>query len=137
MTNEDPLGMSDNITRRDGAPPSMIASLQRWAGVELPQSYLDLLKMTNGVEGFASENNYLVLWPADQIAQLNEAYSVGEFAPGLLLIGSNGSDSGFAFDTRHQPMAIRSVPFVGMSLDEAKVVGSDFEDFLKRLRRRS
>ena len=137
MAGEDLLGTSGGLTRHDGAPTWVIASLQQWAGTQLPQPYLDLLSKTNGAEGFISETNYLVLWPADQVAELNEAYSVGEFAPGLLLIGSDGSDTGFALDTRHQPMTVQAVPFVGMSLDEAKTVGSDFEDFLRRLEGRS
>ena len=116
-------------------PGELLVGLCRWAArVELPQSYLDLLRTTNGVEGWLSKDAYLLLWPAEQVPDLNDAYSVAEFAPGLLLIGSDGADTGFALDTRRRPMSVQSVPLVGMSLAEAKTAGSDFENFLRQLK---
>jgi hypothetical protein len=92
------------------------------------------MSRSNGVEGFVREDNYLVLWPVEQLRELNESYAVAKFAPGLFLIGSNGGDTGFALDTRHEPMDVKEVPFVGMSHEEAKTVASSLEDFIDHLR---
>jgi hypothetical protein len=102
-------------------------------GKALPAAYVELMSLSNGVEGFVTETTYLVLWPVEQIKELNEAYAIAEFAPGLLLIGSDGGDNGFALDIRHEPMDVKEVPFIGMSHAEAKTVGSRFEDFIDYL----
>jgi len=134
MAVEDLLEKLGDITRCDGAPQAAIDALQRWAGGPLPESYLNLLKITNGAEGSVAEHGgYLMLWPAEKVPEYNEGYCAGEFVPGLILIGSNGGGEAFALDTRIQPMAVRAVPFIVMSLDDAELVGSDFEDFLRRL----
>jgi hypothetical protein len=88
----------------------------------------------NGVEGFMGENRYLLLWPVEQVPELNEAYSVTEFAPGLLLIGSDGAEMGYALATRLQPMPVKAVPFIGLSHKEAKTVAPTFEGFFDYLK---
>jgi hypothetical protein len=133
MSTEDVIGMLRGCTLNEGATELEIASLERWAGMQLPKPYLELLKRANGIEGFVADDTYLVLWPAGQVAELNEAYSVADFAPGLILIGSDGGDTGYALDVRRPMINILELPLVGMSLDEAKEVGSNFEDFLRRL----
>jgi SMI1 / KNR4 family (SUKH-1) len=133
MSIEEVIEMLNKCTANDGASGSEIASLERWATTELPKPYLDLLRRTNGVEGFVTDDAYLIIWAVGQVPELNEAYSVAEFAPGLILIGTNGGDTGYALDLRRSPCSIMEVPLVGMSLDEAREVGTDFEDFLRQL----
>jgi hypothetical protein len=133
MLSENMIKILDKCTQRVGATDLEIASLEMWVGRQLPKSYLDLLRRTNGIEGFVSDDAYLILWSSEQVAGLNEAYSVAEFAPGLLLIGTDGSNTGYALDLRRSSSSMKQVPLVGMSLDEAKDVGTDFEDFLRRL----
>ena len=111
-----------------------ISKLKDIAGCSLPQTYIDLMAMTNGIEGFVSDVNYVVLWPFEQLAEANEGYGVKEFAPGYFLFGSNGGDAGYVFDTRHTPMPVFEVPFIGMSPSEAKLRGNSFEEFLMALR---
>jgi SMI1 / KNR4 family (SUKH-1) len=133
MSTEDVISMLSGCAMNEGATELEIASLEKWAGTQLPKPYLDLIKRTNGVEGFVTDDAYLILWSAGQVAELNEAYSVAEFAPGLILIGSNGGDTGYAIDLRRPSTNIQELPLVGMSLNEAREVGTDFEDFLRRL----
>jgi hypothetical protein len=73
---------------------------------------------------------YVALWCLDQLAELNDAYAVNEFAPGLLLIGSDGGDTAYALDRRGHEAPVVSVPFVGMSLAEVHEIGSDMVGFL-------
>jgi len=133
MAIESMLELLAGCTMRTGATESQIASLQRWAATELPSPYLDLLGKTNGVEGFVMDNSYLILWPAEDVRKNNEGYSVDEFAPGLMLIGSNGGVTAYGFDTRRRTGEIIEVPFIGMSLDEVRAAGKDLEDFLRRI----
>lgn len=92
------------------------------------------MNRSNGCEGFVAENNFIVIWPVEEVAELNDGYGVAEFAPGLVLFGSNGGGTGFAFDRRSEGLPVVEVPFTGMSLSEAKSRGSSFEEFLMALR---
>ncbi len=121
-------------TRNDPASQSAISTLEQAIGIRLPVEYRELLQLSNGLEGFVSDTHYLVLWPIEQVAELNDGYRVSEFAPGLLLFGSNGGDTGYGFDTRTEELPIVEVPFVGMSLEQAKQLGTTFAAFLAHLR---
>lgn len=123
-----------NCTLNAPANESEIAGLELASGIRLPLAYRKLMLRSNGMEGFIGENHYLLLWPIEQIAELNDAYNVSEFAPGLLLIGSNGGDTGYAFDIRMKGFPLVEVPFIGMSHEEAKSMGDSFAAFLKKLR---
>lgn len=123
-----------DCTLNDPATESAIADLEREADFRLPLAYRELMVRSNGLEGFVGERNYLVLWPIEQIAELNDAYGVSKFAPGLVIIGSDGGDTGYAFDTRKKGLPLVEVPFIGMSLEEAKPKGHSFVDFLNKLR---
>ncbi len=63
----------------------------------------------------------------------NEVYCVREFAPGLVLFGSNGGDTAYGFDTRREGLPIVDVPFIGMGFEEATLIGRSFVEFLAGL----
>jgi hypothetical protein len=98
----------------------------------LPDEYLTFLRRRNGGEGFVGDN-YLILWRAEELLELNEGYGATEYAPDLFLFGSNGGGEAFAFDKREQPLPIVMVPFIGMQLDEAIPARKTFSEFLHRL----
>lgn len=133
MKNDDILSAFAGFTMREGATQAAIADVEQWVGKPLPAAYIELVTRSNGVEGFWG-NNYLLLWPVEQLSELNEAYSVAEFVPGLLLIGSNGGETGYAFDIRHEPMSVKEVPLIGMSHEAARTLASSFKGFAEYLR---
>lgn len=96
----------------------------------VPSGHAELLERYNGVEGFVGPEQYLMLWRAEQIEELNLAYSVAQYLPGVLLIGTDGADTGFGVDADG---AYVSVPLVGMSPKETKSVGASLNDFLEHL----
>jgi hypothetical protein len=74
-----------------------------------------------------------MLWGAEELVPLNEAYQVQKFVPGLLLFGSDGGGEAFGFDTRAGDWPIVQVPFVGMGWDVAWPMGTSFNEFLRNL----
>ncbi|HIP39182.1 MAG TPA: SMI1/KNR4 family protein [Desulfocapsa sulfexigens] len=122
-----------DLELNDPAPNEEITKAEKKLRVSLPFSYKEFLKFSNGAEGDIGKENYLMLWKVEELAELNEAYGVDEFADGLLLIGSDGGDTAFGFDKRTPTMRIITVPFMGMSLDEVQIIGEDFEVLLKGL----
>ena len=119
-----------SLTTRQPATSEQIHELHAAIGVTLPVDYVDFMLVSNGADGPLGETGYVSLWQVQEIAQLNKDYRVADFAPGLLLFGSDGGDEAFAFDTRTDPMAVVGVPFIGMSLSEAKPLAGTFTDFL-------
>jgi hypothetical protein len=99
---------------------------------ELPDDYLQFLAQMNGGEGFVG-NNFLMAWPVEDLIQFNKDYVVDEAAPGLFLFGSSGGGEAFAFDTRPLSPPIVAVPFVVISLEDAKVIAPNFNAFLQHL----
>ena len=65
--------------------------------------------------------------------EANRGYAVDEFAPGILLIGTDGGGAGYAYDFRRQPAALIEVPLERLDLAYAREVGADFDDFFRRL----
>ena len=61
---------------------------------------------------------------------LNEEYAVKEFAPYLVLIGSNGGEEVYAFDTRRTDLPIVVTPFTGIGIEE-KLIAHSFAEFIE------
>jgi hypothetical protein len=133
----DPQALVDvlaNFNRRPPTDADSIRRLEAEAGFRLPEDYADFLKKSDGGEGFIGRA-YVIFWSAGELLELNRAYEVDQFAPGLFLFGSDGGGEGFAFDRRSDGRPIVSVPFVGMELEVAKDMGNSFEEFLANLSR--
>ncbi len=121
------------LERNQSAPAGLLDQVQAGLHTAFPEDYSEFMTESNGAEGNVGENSYLVLWPLEEIIPLNEAYAVKEFAPGLVLFGSDGGDTGYAFDTRGATPVIVDVPFIGMSLEEARPRGRSLRELLAYL----
>lgn len=102
--------------------------------IKLPEQYKKFMLYSDGAEGTVGDNAYLVIWPIDQIALLNEEYAVNEFTPGLVYFGSDGGGMAYAFDFREkQEASIVQFPFESISIKDVELCGSDFMQFLEYL----
>jgi len=107
--------------------------VERHFGLLFPSDYKTFIAGRDGGEGFIG-NQYLILWRAGELIEFNLDYEVEKYVPGLIFFGSNGGGEAFAFDARPEGnMGIRMVPFIGMSLNDAKFVAGTFNEFLTRL----
>ena len=63
----------------------------------------------------------------------NREYAVDEFAPGLVLLGTDGGDTGYG--VLHRPSGVEyvRVPLVGLSVEGAEPVGKSVTELLGRL----
>jgi hypothetical protein len=121
-----------NMDLNGPAGENAIKEAEDALGSEFPADYSEFLLEANGGEGTVGIS-YIVLWPAEDIARMNEAYGVGEFAPGLAVFGTDGGGMAYAFDMRDNEKSIVEVPFIGMDLSETKFLADTFEEFLGRL----
>ena len=114
------------------APEAVLRDVYAKLPCSLPPDYVCFLQEHNGGEGFVGEN-YLIVWKAEELINFNREYEVNEYAPGILLFGSNGGGEGFGFDTRDVTLPIVRVPFIGMDLRYAIVVANSFTDLFMQL----
>jgi hypothetical protein len=110
------------------------ALFQAWStlGLDPPLDFTAALEFTNGGEGFVGQA-YFRLYSVEEMLTLNAAYQVQQFAPGLVIIGSNGGGEAFGFDTRRVPTPIVQIPFIPMDFVYADVRGYSFLEFLNGL----
>ena len=99
----------------------------------LPEQYKMFMLISNGAEGIIGKHSYLVIWPIDQITELNKEYAVNEFTPGLMYFGSDGGGMAYAFDNRMKETPIVEFPFESVNIQDAKLCGNTFNEFLRNL----
>lgn len=67
-------------------------------GVALPDGYLRFMREHNGGEGDIGET-WFVLFPLEELAEINEDYEVGTLLPGCVILGSNGGGELYGVDS--------------------------------------
>lgn len=101
----------------------------------LPADYLRVVKSSDGVEEMLP-NAYVVLWPLDEVVDVNvrDTYGLQQTFPGLLLIGGDGGGELLAFDMRDEPAAVVLVNAISSSWDEVAPQADSLSEFLAALR---
>jgi hypothetical protein len=121
-------GMNLNVpTTREA-----LAGLESKLRIKLPNQYINFMMQSNGAEGSIG-NSYLVIWPIENIEQLNVDYAVNEFTPGLVYFGSDGAGMAYAFDNREENTTIVEFPFESIHIEDAKLRGKTFLEFLQHI----
>lgn len=115
------------------ADDATVTQLETESGMSLPDEYKGFLQYANGGEGLIGKQAYVILWPAQKLIQMNKAYCVTDFAPGLFLFASDGGGEGYAFDTRVDSKPIVAVPLVGMNLKAIHPMAQTFSSWLEKL----
>jgi SMI1/KNR4 family protein SUKH-1 len=114
-------------------PPVITNAIEQFetkSGVHLPDDYAAFLRQSNGGEGFLGKG-YVNFWRIEEIIEKNKRYKSAEFAPGLLLFGSDGGGEAFAFDNRLGQQPIVSVPFIPLDAKEARTLAPTFATFIE------
>lgn len=137
MANDDLGRLLRQFKSHPPATNFAIEQLVKGTGRTLPASYTGFLRHSNGGEGFIGENSFLQLWRAEDIADLNARHAVEQYTPDLLLFGSDGAGSAYAFDFRQSPPRILCLPFIGFELRHSETLGETFEEFLLTLYQRN
>ncbi len=119
--------LANNFDTVSPATPSAIEAAEKFFNFKLPTDYKEFLQFTNGLEGETTDS-YLVLWSAEELVELNQAYNVKEFLSNIILIGSDGAEDAFGFDTTN--MTVVKLPYIGMGHIANQKLSDTFGDFL-------
>jgi hypothetical protein len=88
MTGQSIETLTVNMTKGDRTPAGLLDALISKIQTPLPTDYVAFIGKVNGAEGPLG-GAYLRLWSIEEIDELNREYSVDEFAPGILLFGTD------------------------------------------------
>lgn len=119
--------LANNFDTFPPATPAAIENAEMVFNLKLPADYKAFLQFTNGLEG-ETASSYLVLWSAEELVTLNQAYHVKEFVSNIIIFGSDGAEEAFGFDTTD--MSVVNLPFIGMGHIPNKKISPTFSDFL-------
>ena len=100
-----------------------------------PAEYVEFLRHADGAAGPIGDLRYIDLWRVEELRERNDAYGVPEFAPTLIVFGSDGGDTAYAFDVA-QNFSIVETPFIGMGVEQTHVLGESWPEFIHTLTRR-
>jgi hypothetical protein len=114
-----------------GATQKELNTLCQITTISLPKDYLNFLRLTNGGEGTIGQT-YLALWSVKDLIDLNVAYHVSEYTPGLFLIGTDGGSEAFGYDLNDPTQPIIMVPLM-LDPEYVKKIAPTFTAFLSDL----
>ncbi|WP_236293580.1 SMI1/KNR4 family protein [Paenibacillus allorhizoplanae] len=112
---------------------SDIVEVETQFQLKFPPDYVEFMLEANGGEGTVGERNYLRLWKIEELIQDNEEYAVHDFAPGLILIGSDGGGTAYGYDFRNEIPKLVEVDFIGLDLDSPFYSTYKFSEFIEYL----
>ena len=115
------------------APASELAieTLCNAIDFKLPDSYLNLLRQTNGGEGSLEMQPWnLCLWPVEEVLADNAMYEVQEDLPEYFAFGSSGGGDMFAFKIKDGfASELYWFTFIFMFEEDAHFLAENFDTF--------
>jgi hypothetical protein len=126
--------LDDLLREFERAPPAgedAIEEAQDALVFRFPEEYAEFLRMSNGGEGFVGPERYLMLWPVEELPESNQDYEVDVMAPGLVLFGSSGGGTAYAFE--RDTGAIVDLPITPLDGSRRRTLADGFVEFLSVL----
>lgn len=96
--------------------------IEKINGVVLPKDYIEFMKKHNGGEGDIG-STWLVLYPLEELQDVNADYEVEKFLPNHVIIGSDGGDEFYGIDSKGNYF---NVPMM-MDENDITFLGTDIE----------
>ena len=124
--------IADLIAKYGTRPPAatgVLEQVQGKFGAIFPTDYVRFMAVSDGAVGMFGKR-YLALFALNELVAVNQAAQVDLRAPGIVIFASDLGGVSYAFDTRSDTMRIVEVDDEEMCLEEAKLCGSSFEEFL-------
>lgn len=118
------------------ASQEAIQKLLADSGLDLPKTYLDYLRESNGGEGTLGISPlWLQLWKAEEVIKWNKDYEVQEYTPEFFGFAGNGGGMLIAFKINEpNKWAIYQLDFICMDEEDCRfMIAKDFEEFSKAI----
>lgn len=97
-------------------------------GISLPKQYIDFIKKHNGGEGDIGES-WLILYPIEELQEVNDDYEIQEYLPGNIIIGSNGGGELYGINSEGYYF---NAPSIGDE-DDIRLLGNNIDELPNRI----
>ncbi len=124
--------MIKDMDINSGTTEKKISEAETSLGFSFPDEYKQFMLNVNGIEGAIGQNSYIVIWPIEEIVDLNNEYGVSDFTPGLVYFGSDGGNSAYAFDIRKNNVIVE-FPLDSIHIEDAKLIADSFNKFVEKM----
>jgi len=126
------LEILEHFHKNPGITTADVEKALRESGLNLSEDYLEIQSFMHGGEGFAGDE-YVRLYPLERLAVLNTKLGVNEFAPGLVIFGSDGGGTAWVFDNREESSKVGQVPFIPMDFKYLTICGESISDVIMEM----
>lgn len=96
--------------------------------VILPEQYIEFMRKHNGGEGDIGET-WFILFPLEELQEINDDYEIEEFLPGHIIIGSNGGGELYGIDKAGNYFNVPAL----IDEDDVSLLGTDIESLPERV----
>ena len=110
---------NSELTLQPGTSLAAIRDREAELGITFPEDYVELMLLSNGLEGFLSsdpDSPYIQIDPIEELMDDEAQQLAAEFWPRFIVFGSDGGGEAFAFDADHD-MRIVMFPWIGGAED--------------------
>ena len=128
----DIFDMIKDMDINSGTTGKKFCEVETLLGVSFPDEYKQFMLNVNGIEGAIGQNAYIVIWPIEEIVDLNNEYGVNDVTPGLIYFGSDGGNSAYAFDIRKNNVVVE-FPLDSIHIEDAKLIADSFNKFIEKI----
>jgi hypothetical protein len=125
---------TDRLKLRPPASQKALRNLRK--AKRIPDDYVEFLSKSNGADGFVGTTP-LLLFCAEEIDEINIAAAIDEFAPGLVIFGTDLSGMSYAFDTRQERETIVEFFDADIGDGEEQFCANSIRGFFKYLSERN
>lgn len=102
--------------------------IEKVNNVILPEQYIEFMRNHNGGEGDIGET-WFVLFPLEELQEINDDYEIEEFLPGHIIIGSNGGGELYGIDKDGNYFNVPAL----IDKDDVSLLGTDIESLPERV----
>lgn len=103
-----------------------LSEFQNHVNFQLPASYKEFLRKSNGGEGFVGANGYVALWPVGMILGNRLGYEFDKFLPDYIPIGSNGGGEALAIRRKGNSATFGYIPLSDLTENSFIEIDQDF-----------
>ncbi len=121
-----------NFQKKAFESETTIQSIEKYFGINLPDNYAYFIQRYTAFADFVNVE-YVKLWAAEDLIELNKAYEIQKYMPNTIGIGSNGNAEIIAIDFNQTDNGQIVLTPIDLDSEYNIDIGKDFTEFLNRL----
>ena len=119
--------LSQVASLRPGCSDAEITEAERALGLRFPQTYIELLRCSNGL---LAHNDRTNLYGVQELPERNATYEAARYSPGWIMIGDDCGGHAILIASEGGRSGVFVVDMGSMSLDDADLVAPNLREWV-------